>query len=230
MIGQKLGTLKIIDAAKKFGFYSRCRRWRRRRRPLASGLYKPEQLFNPNRRPGRPGRLASAGAVLVDAAADGARGRAIANGGKMPTRSVKQVAAHGGGVIAKAAPAHWKQADDPRRPRRRSGHDGQVRQARHGHAASGSRASTVAGKTGTAETSATARSYDAWFIFFARQRTGRRRRRSRREAAERLSAARSAAPIAKQIMQAIFRRRRTATRGRMATGSLLNKEFDRRYT
>jgi penicillin-binding protein A len=206
MIGQKLGAGRILDEAKKFGFYSTP--------PLEvpsdarspSGLYNNGKLYDPRHPETQvdPGRLAfGQERMLVTPLQMALVAATIANGGKEPVpRLVKEVRSPGGGIISKLHPHVWKQATKPSTAAAIRDMMVQVVQAGTGTNAQ-IPGVAVAGKTGTAEI-CDCPYYDAWFIFFA--------------PAEHPVVAGAvlvehqlngfgnaiAAPIAKQIMQAIL--------------------------
>jgi len=170
MIGQKLGARRILDEAKRFGFYSVPPLETPSDSRAASGLYgsRTRRLLTPKRDSDvDPGRLAfGQERMLVTPLQMALVAATIANGGKTPVpRLVKEVRAPGGGVIAKLHPRTWKVATTPRTAA--AIRDMMVQVVERG---TGTRAQipgvAVAGKTGTAETGRD-RVYDAWFIFFA---------------------------------------------------------------
>jgi peptidoglycan glycosyltransferase len=207
MIGQKLGAQRVLDEAKKFGFYSTPPLETPSDARSPSGLYKGSNLFNPRNANNQvdPGRLAfGQERMLVTPLQMALVAAAIANGGKIPTpRLVKQVRAPGGGVIAKLRPHTWKQATKPATAAAIRDMMVQVVQRGTGTAAQ-IPGVTVAGKTGTAELSANSKNYDAWFIFFAPAENPVVAGAVLVESQPNGFGGAIAAPIAKQIMQAIL--------------------------
>jgi peptidoglycan glycosyltransferase len=170
MIGQKLGAIRILDEAKKFGFYSVPPLETPSDARSASGLYnfRTHNLFTPKRDSDvDPGRLAfGQERMLVTPLQMALVAATIANGGKTPLpRLVKQVRSPGGSVVAKLHPRTWKQATKPSTAAAIRDMMVQVVQRGTGTAAQ-IPGVAVAGKTGTAETGRS-HVYDAWFIFFA---------------------------------------------------------------
>jgi peptidoglycan glycosyltransferase len=172
-IGKKLGAKRILDEAKKFGFYSVP--------PLevpgdarsASGLYKGSTLFDPQTEAQLsqvdPGRLAFGQDKMLTTPLQMAMvAAAVANKGVvMRPTLIKQVLAPGGSVIKRLKTGNvYRVAMKPSTA-------GQLRNmmVEVVQAGTGTQAQipgvVVAGKTGTAETCACNSVYDAWFIFFA---------------------------------------------------------------
>jgi peptidoglycan glycosyltransferase len=207
-IGKSLGAKKVLEQAKKFGFYSKPPLETPSDTRLASGLLDPKthKLYDPKDPATEvdPGRLAFGqerlGVTPLQMAMVAA---GVANRGTVMTpKLVKKVVAPGGDTLSKMHPSVYshamsaKTADAIR--------DMMVAVVRGG---TGTQAQipgvTVAGKTGTAETG-TPGVYDAWFVFFApaenpvlagaviveRQANG--------------FGGTVSAPIAKQLMQAIL--------------------------
>src|SRR5262249_42256369 len=117
MIGQKLGAQRILDEAKKFGFYSTPPLETPSDARSPSGLYNRTTLFAPKHADTQvaPGRLAlGQERMLVTPLQMALVAAAIANGGKEPVpHVVKEVRSPGGGVVAKLHPHTWKQATKP---------------------------------------------------------------------------------------------------------------------
>jgi penicillin-binding protein A len=169
MIGQKLGAGRILDEAKKFGFYSTPPLETPSDARSPSGLYDHGKLYDPRHPETQvdPGRLAfGQERMLVTPLQMALVAATIANGGKeMVPRVVKEVRAPGGGLISKLHPHVWKHATKPATAA--AIRDMMVDVVQSG---TGTNAQipgvTVAGKTGTAEI-CDCPYYDAWFIFFA---------------------------------------------------------------
>jgi penicillin-binding protein A len=169
MIGQKLGAKRILDEAKKFGFYSTPPLETPSDARSPSGLYNHGNLFDPKDANSQvdPGRLAfGQERMLVTPLQMALVAATIANGGKVPRPTlVNEVRAPGGGVISKLHPHVWKTATKPETAS--AIRDMMVAVVQSG---TGTNAQipgvTVAGKTGTAEV-CDCPYYDSWFIFFA---------------------------------------------------------------
>ncbi|MEI8104527.1 MAG: penicillin-binding protein 2 [Actinomycetes bacterium] len=170
-IGQKLGAARILDEAKRFGFYSSPPLETPSDARSPSGLYdfathKPYDPENADTQVDA-GRLAFGQERMLATPLQMAMvAAAIANGGvEMEPKLVKQVVAPDGSVIATMHPHALRHSTTPQTAATISGMMVQVVQA-----GTGTRAQIpgviVGGKTGTAETG-TRNVYDAWFIFFA---------------------------------------------------------------
>jgi peptidoglycan glycosyltransferase len=174
MIGQKLGAARILDEAKKFGFYSVPPLETPNDERSPSGCYTPTKngakLYDPKNPNAEidPGRLAFGQAcMLVTPLQMALVAATIANGGATPKPTlIKEVQSPGGGVVTRLHPHTWKQAIKPETAAAISDMMVQVVQRGTGTAAQ-IPGVTVAGKTGTAELATGSNVYDAWFIFFA---------------------------------------------------------------
>ena len=167
-IGQKLGAKRIVDEAKKFGFYSK---------PpieLPADSVSPSGEFN--RTTGSfftnaglmdPGRLAfGQDKLLVTPLQMALVAAAVANKGTiMVPHLVDKVTAPDGSTVVKVKPQVWKHAMKPSTAAALNQMMQAVVTGGTGTAAQ-IPGVAVAGKTGTAETGLD-RVYDAWFIFFA---------------------------------------------------------------
>jgi peptidoglycan glycosyltransferase len=168
-IGEKLGAAKILDEAKKFGFYSVPPLETPSDARSASGLYNGSSLFNPKNADTQvdPGRLAfGQERMLVTPLQMALVAAAIGDGGSVPTPTlIKEVRRPGGSIVTRLHPRVWKQATKPETAA--AIRDMMVQVVQQG---TGTNAQipgvSVAGKTGTAEI-CNCKYYDAWFIFFA---------------------------------------------------------------
>ena len=167
----KLGAGKILDEAKKFGFYSVPPLETPSDSRSASGLYnqKTRKLFNPKHPDTAvdPGRLAfGQERMLVTPLQMAMVAATIANGGvEMKPELVKKIVSRGGSLVYQPRPQVLSHATKPSTASAINAMMVSVVQAGTGTAAQ-IPGVTVAGKTGTAETGAS-HVYDAWFIFFA---------------------------------------------------------------
>jgi peptidoglycan glycosyltransferase len=205
-IGKSIGAGRILDKAKQFGFY--------RDPPLEtpanerspSGLYDHGRLFDPRKPQFQvdPGRLAFGQERMLTTPLQMAMvAAAVGNRGViMRPYVVGRVTGPGGGVIARTHPHKYERAMKTGTARDLTQMMEAVVTGGTGTAAqiSGVR---VAGKTGTAETGTRSRPNTTWFIAFApagaprvavavvlENQTG--------------AGGTTAAPIAKQIMQALL--------------------------
>jgi peptidoglycan glycosyltransferase len=170
-IGMKLGAAKILDEAKRFGFYSVPPLELPSDARSASGLYdqKTRKLLRP-KDPNTdvdPGRLAfGQERMLVTPLQMGLVAATIANGGvEMKPQLVKKVVSRGGSLVSKSHPEVLAHPTSPATAAAIKAMMISVVQAGTGEEAQ-IPGVVVAGKTGTAETGVP-HVYDAWFIFFA---------------------------------------------------------------
>jgi penicillin-binding protein A len=167
-IGKTLGAGKVLDAAKKFGFYSKPPIELPSNEVAASGLYnlKTHKLYD-NTAIVDPGRLAFGQEhLLVTPLQMAMVAGAVANGGKvMEPHLIKKVTNPSGKTVVKVKPKLWRKAMKPQTAATMNEFMQAVVNGGTGRAAAIS-GIKVAGKTGTAETSEN-RVYTAWFIFFA---------------------------------------------------------------
>ena len=170
-IGQKLGAKALLEEAKRFGFYSVPPLEIPRDGRSASGLYHKGSLFDPKtaRQYSEvdPGRLAFGQDTMLTTPLQMALvASAVANKGvEMKPTLIKRVIAPGGSTVASLHPHVLRQATKPSTAGVLRSMMVEVVQAGTGTSAQ-IPGVVVAGKTGTAETS-TPNVYDAWFIFFA---------------------------------------------------------------
>jgi len=205
-IGKAIGAGTILDYAKRFGFYSRPPLETPLNERAASGLYKHGKLFNPSNPATQvdPGRLAfGQERLLVTPLQMALVAATVANQGVvMRPYVVEKIVSPGGSTVQRTHPDKLGRAVKPQTASELTSMMEAVVQGGTGTAAQipGVR---VAGKTGTAETGV-ANVYTAWFISFA--------------PADHPKVAvavvvenggfggKSAAPIAKTLMQAILHR------------------------
>ena len=158
----------MLDQAKKFGFYSKPPIELPSNEVAASGLYnlKTHSLYD---NPGivDPGRLAFGQEhLLVTPLQMAMVAGAVANGGKiMEPHLIAKVTSPTGKTIVKVKPRLWRRAMKPQTAATMNEFMQAVVNGGTGRAAAIS-GIKVAGKTGTAETSQN-HVYTAWFIFFA---------------------------------------------------------------
>jgi peptidoglycan glycosyltransferase len=169
MIGQQVGSGRILEEAKKFGFYSVPPLETPSDARSPSGLYLHHRAWFPKQPQYDvdPGRLAfGQERMLVTPLQMAMVAATVANGGaEMEPRLVKEVLSPGGSVVYRPKPHRLRYATKPQTAATIRDMMVQVVQRGTGTHAQISGV-TVAGKTGTAETG-TNRVYDAWFIFFA---------------------------------------------------------------
>jgi peptidoglycan glycosyltransferase len=170
MIGQDLGALRIIAEAKKFGFYKVPPLETPRDARAASGLYNPRthRLFDPKHDYDvDAGRLAfGQERMLVTPLQMAMVAGAIANNGVlMKPQLIKRIASADGKVIHRMHPTVLGRATKPV-----TAAEIRYMMVKVVQGGTGTNAQipgvVVGGKTGTAETGAP-NVYDAWFIFFA---------------------------------------------------------------
>jgi peptidoglycan glycosyltransferase len=204
-VGMKLGARKVIDKAKDFGFYSR---------PpieLPSNTVSPSGEFDFKRHalfddPGRmdPGRLAfGQDKLLVTPLQMALVASAVANNGTiMEPHLVKKVTKPGGSTLVTIKPHVWRHA---MKPQTAAELNTMMQAVITGGTATGVQIPGVtwAGKTGTAETGVPG-VYDAWFIFFAPADNPQIAGAVVVEHSVNGFGGAVAAPIAKQLVQAIL--------------------------
>jgi peptidoglycan glycosyltransferase len=167
-IGKTLGAKKVLDQAKKFGFYSKPPIELPANEVAASGLYnlRTHALYD-NAAIVDPGRLAFGQEhLLVTPLQMALVASAVANGGKiMEPHLIARVTSPTGKTLVKTKPKVWRRAMKPQTAATMNEFMQAVVNGGTGRAAAITGVK-VAGKTGTAETSQN-RVYTAWFIFFA---------------------------------------------------------------
>jgi penicillin-binding protein A len=206
-VGKRLGAITILDYAKRFGFYEKPPLETPSGERFASGLYKRGRLFFPAQNyQADPGRLAFGQERLAVTPLQMAMVAAgIANGGVVMKPSVVDtIVAPGGKVIERRTPQELGRAMKPETARELTRLMELVVTTGTGTAAQipGVR---VAGKTGTAETGRTDRN-TTWFVAFA---PADKPRVAVAVALENQTSTggRTAAPIAKAIMQSLLARK-----------------------
>jgi peptidoglycan glycosyltransferase len=208
-IGQKLGAKRILQEAKKFGFYSDPPLETPSDARSPSGLYAGGKLFDPTTGKGYsrvdPGRLAFGQDKMLTTPLQMAMvAAAIANKGViMRPTVVKQVVSPGGSIVKRLKPRVYKVATKPATAGALKNMMVEVVQAGTGTAAQ-IPGVVVAGKTGTAETCSCNTVYDAWFIFFAPADNPTVAGAVVVELQKDGFGGAIAAPIAKQLMQALL--------------------------
>ena len=204
-IGKTLGAKRILDKAKQFGFYSKPPIELPSNEVAPSGLYNfAKHALYDNPKLVDPGRLAFGQEhLLVTPLQMALVAAAVANHGRiMVPRLVREVRSPGGSVVMKTKPHVWKRAMTART----AGILNQFMQAVV-TGGTGTQAQIpgikVAGKTGTAETGKP-HVYTAWFIFFAPADNPQVAGAVVLENQLNGFGGAVAAPIAKQLMQAIL--------------------------
>jgi peptidoglycan glycosyltransferase len=168
-IGKAIGAKRIVDEAKKFGFYSRPPIELPQDQLARSGLvnFKTGTLFDDTSTVD-PGRLAfGQERMLVTPLQMALVAAGVANGGTiMAPHLVKEVRSPHGALVMRTRPSAWKK--NAMKPQTAA--ELNVMMQAVVTAGTGTSAQIpgvkVAGKTGTAETGQD-KVYDAWFIFFA---------------------------------------------------------------
>jgi penicillin-binding protein A len=204
-VGKELGARAVLDQAKKFGFYEEPPIELPSDEVTPSGLYRNGRLYDPSD-PNAvdPGRLAFGQERLQATPLQMALVAAgVANGGTiMRPTLVDRVVAPNGKVIQRTDPDTWKEAMKPQTAAELTAMMTAVVTGGTGTAAQ-IPGIQVAGKTGTAETGRAGQN-DTWFIAFAPAQS------PKVAIAVALSnqsgtGGATAAPIAKQIMEALLR-------------------------
>jgi penicillin-binding protein A len=204
-VGKELGARAVLDKAKDFGFYEKPPVELPSDEISASGLYKNGRLYDPgDPNAVDPGRLAFGQERLQVTPLQMALVAAgVANGGKiMRPTLVDRIVSPNGKVIQRTQPDTWKEAMKPQTAAELTSMMVAVVQGGTGTAAQ-IPGVQVAGKTGTAETGRASEN-DTWFIAFAPAEN------PQVAVAVALSnqsgtGGTTAAPIAKQILEALVR-------------------------
>ena len=206
-IGKELGAKRILAQAKRFGFYAPppLETPVGERRP--SGLYDKRKLYEPKRDSDvDPGRLAfGQERMLVTPLQMAMVAGAIGNGGiLMQPYVVSRITSPGGGTVQKTTPASLGRTVSKDTATQIAAMMLGVVQRGTGTAAA-IPGYTVAGKTGTAETSIPGRN-TTWFICFAGPNDGSPPTIAVAVVLEgqTLTGGATAAPIARQVMQALL--------------------------
>ncbi len=168
-VGMHIGGRKILDYAKRFGFYSLPPLETPPDERLASGLYKNGKLFDPsNESQIDPGRLAFGQFSMLATPLQMAMvGQAIANRGQeMQPYLVDRITAPDGSLVSKTAPQTLGQPIKPQTAAELNQMMQLVVQGGTAATVGFPSGLKVAGKTGTAETGLPG-VYDAWFVAFA---------------------------------------------------------------
>jgi peptidoglycan glycosyltransferase len=204
-VGKALGAKRILDEAKQFGLYSKPPVELPSNEVAASGLYnlKKHSLYD-SAAIVDPGRLAFGQEhLLVTPLQMALVAGAVANGGKvMEPHVLKEVTSPNGGLVVKVKPHLWRRAMKPSTAAVLNQMMQAVVQSGTGTAAA-IPGVKVAGKTGTAETGQN-RVYTAWFIFFAPADNPQIAGAVVLEHQLNGFGGSVAAPIAKQLMEAIL--------------------------
>ena len=204
-LGIHLGPTRVLDEAKKFGFYSVPPIELPPSEISQSGLfdYKTSRFFDTPKIVD-PGRLAfGQERMLVTPLQMALVAAGIANNGTiMAPHLVDRVTGPGGGTIVRVHPQVWKHATSPQTAAAINVMMQGVVQSGTGTAAQ-IPGIKVAGKTGTAET-AQPKVYTAWFIFFAPADNPQVAGAVAVEHQLNGFGGAVAAPIAKQLMEAIL--------------------------
>jgi penicillin-binding protein A len=206
-IGKKLGAKTILAYAKKFGFYKTPPLETPGDERAPSGLYSGHRLFDPkDENAVDPGRLAfGQERMLVTPLQMAMVASAIGNGGIVPRPYVVQkIVAHDGTTIRTARPGSLGRAIKPETAATLTRMMVTVTEGGTGTAAA-IPGIHVAGKTGTAE-SAISGVYTAWFIAFAPARNPQVAVAVVLEKQAGGFGGVVAAPIAKQVMEALLAR------------------------
>jgi peptidoglycan glycosyltransferase len=203
-IGMKLGAKKVIDEAKKFGFYSQPPIELPSDTVAPSGEYAANHTLLTNTGLMDPGRLAFGQDKLIASPLQMALvAAAVANNGTiMVPHLVNKVTAPNGSTVEKFKPQVWKHAMKPSTAAALNTMMQAVVTGGTGTAAQ-IPGVKVAGKTGTAETGIP-HVYDAWFLFFAPADNPVIAGAVVIEHSDNGFGGSVSAPIAKQLMQAIL--------------------------
>jgi peptidoglycan glycosyltransferase len=204
-VGMKLGAQRLVDKAKEFGLYSRPPIELPSNSVSESGEFdQKKQTFFTDAGRMDPGRLAfGQDKLLVTPLQMALVAAAVANNGTiMEPHLVWKVTSPGGGTVVKVDPHAWKHA---MKPSTAAALNVMMQAVVTGGTGTSAQIPgiKVAGKTGTAETGAN-HVYDAWFIFFAPADNPVVAGAVVVEHSVNGFGGAVAAPIAKQLMQAIL--------------------------
>ena len=204
-VGKRIGARRILDKAKDFGFYSTPPLELPANERAPSGLYnfKKHSLIDDASQVD-PGRLAfGQERMLVTPLQMALVAAGVADGGKVMTpHLLKEVRSPGGSLVARTHPSVWKRAMKPKTA-------AELNQMMQAVVTGGTGMQAqipgikVAGKTGTAETGLS-HVYTAWFIFFAPAENPQVAGAVVLEHQLNGFGGSVAAPIAKELMQAIL--------------------------
>ena len=204
-VGKELGVRAVLDKAQDFGFYEEPPVELPSEEITPSGLYQNGRLYDP-KDPNAvdPGRFAFGQERLQATPLQMALVAAgVANGGKvMRPTLVDRIVSPKGKVIQQTSPDTWKEATSPQTAAELTAMMTAVVQGGTGTAAQ-IPGIQVAGKTGTAETGRTGQN-DTWFIAFAPAQ-GARVAIAVALSNQSGTGGTTAAPIAKEIMEALLR-------------------------
>jgi len=207
-IGKQIGAGTILEYAKRFGFYKTPPLETPANERAPSGLYKGTHLYDPTDPATQvdPGRLAfGQERMLVTPLQMAMVAATIGNRGVVPKPYVVQkIVTHGGSTVRKAHPATLGRAVKPETAATLTKMMVAVTEGGTGNAAA-IPGIHVAGKTGTAETN-TPHVYTAWFISFAPAENPQVAVAVVLEKQLNGFGGAVAAPIAKQVMEALLRR------------------------
>ncbi|MDX6486552.1 MAG: penicillin-binding protein [Gaiellaceae bacterium] len=206
-IGKQLGAGTVLSYAKKFGFYKLPPLETPGNERAPSGLYNGSHLFDP-KDPGKvdPGRLAfGQERMLVTPLQMAMVAATVGNGGVVPKPYlVQKIVSHDGATVRTARPSNLGRAIKTETAATLTQMMVAVTEGGTGNAAA-IPGIHVAGKTGTAETSAS-HVYTAWFVAFAPAEDPQVAIAVVLEKQLNGFGGAVAAPIAKQVMQAILAR------------------------
>jgi peptidoglycan glycosyltransferase len=207
-IGKQIGAGTILSYAKKFGFYKTPPLETPGNERAPSGLYNGTHLFDPKTPATQvdPGRLAfGQERMLVTPLQMAMVVSAIGNGGVVPRPYlVQKIVAHDGTTVRTAHPGNLGRAIKPETAATLTQMMVTVTEGGTGNAAA-IPGIHVAGKTGTAET-AISHVYTAWFVAFAPAENPQVAVAVVLEKQANGFGGAVAAPIAKQVMQALLNR------------------------
>jgi penicillin-binding protein A len=205
-IGKQLGAKTIVDYAKKFGFYKSPPIETPANERFASGMYRRNGELNPDASQADPGRLAFGQWTMLATPLQMAMvGATVANGGVVPRPYlVQKIVGPDGSTIKNTHPRSLGRAIKPETAATLTQMMVAVVQGGTGTHAQ-IPGVQVAGKTGTAETNVP-RVYNAWFVCFAPAEHPRVAVAVVLEKQLNGFGGSVAAPIAKQVVQALLTR------------------------